>query len=191
MQNFFLLLCLLLPSWAMAQDHKATTRPHIQSTAGVSLSVGQAEPAWQWQWVNGLKVNNWFAGVGVGMDYYRFRTVPVFLSARRERLFNRSFFAFVDAGVAVPAVRKQEKNEWLLKDDFYMGFYSETGVGIKIPAGKKMSLLLSAGYSFRTLREEAEFPSASSYWPSPNTENVYRYKFHLLTLRAAISLGGQ
>lgn len=180
-------LLFLLPVLAFSQNEKAVTKPRFQSSAGISFLAGEFQPSYQWQLVNGFKLNNWFAGIGTGMDHYRYRTVPVFISVRREGLFKRSFFAFVDAGVAIPSVPDDKKQLFALKDKFSTGFYSETGIGYAVPSKGKFSLRFSAGYSFRTLNEVVEFPSFSSFWPSDNSVTEYKYKFHLITLRAAIS----
>ena len=185
-----LLLLILLPLFAIAQNKKSSAPMKFQTSIGAGLLVGHSESSVNWQLVNGFKINNWFGGIGAGVDYYRYRTVPLFLSARRERLFHSNFFAFADAGLAIPAVRDNQRKEFVVRDKYYPGFYSETGIGWAIPANKKLSVRVSLGYSFRTVREEAEFPSFRSWWPSPNTEIEYRYKFQLLTLKTTVSLGG-
>ncbi len=183
-QSFLLLL--LLPLLTFSQTKTTVAKPRFQSSAGISFLAGQWEPSYQWQLVSGFKINNWFAGIGGGTDHYRYRTVPLFVSVRREELFNRAFFAFADAGVSIPSVKDEEKQQNGIRDKFYTGFYSETGVGYAIPSKRKFSLRFSAGYSFRTLKEEIEFPSFWS-WPTENSVTEYKYKFHLITLKAVIA----
>ena len=185
-----LVLLLFLPSLAIAQKKQVTNKAKFQSSLGASILIGYSEPSWNLQLVNGIRINNWFAGIGAGIDNYRYRTVPLFLSARKEGLFKRKLFAYLDAGVSIPAVKDQDL-PFNQDDKFYAGFYSETGIGWKIPAGKKTSLRLSAGYSVRTFREKVHSPSFSSFWPDPGNVSENKYTFQLLTIRAAFSLGGQ
>lgn len=187
MRKHFFGLLLLLPVLVFSQSKPAKLKPQFQSSAGAGLLVGQFEPSYQWQLVNGFKLNNWFAGIGAGMDYYRYRTVPLFFSVRRDGLFKRSFFAFADAGVGIPSVTDAQKQQFSISDKFHTGFYSETGMGYTIPSKRKFSLRFSAGYSFRTLKEVAKF----SFGPADNPITEYKYKFHLITLKAAVAFNGR
>jgi hypothetical protein len=191
MYTRILLFSFLLPLIGFAQQKQVSARPKFQSSLGASLLIGESGPGGNFQLVNGFRINKWFAGLGVALDNYRFQTVPVFLSARREGIFGRKIFAYADAGISIPAVRDDQRNPFQQTDDFNAGFYSETGIGLKIPAGKKTSVRISAGYTFRTLSEKLSTPSVSSFWPDPGDEAEFRYKFQMLTLRLAVSLGAQ
>lgn len=184
-----LVLMLLVPFMASAQDEKAKTKPQFVTSGGIALLIGQSEPAPQWQVVNGLKFNNnWFVGAGAGMDYYRFRSVPIFLSVKKEGLFKKPLFAYVDGGVALPAATEAEKAQSSFFSKFYTGFYSELGLGWSIKATRKTSYLLSLGYSIRTMKDKATMPSFSSFWPSPDTEMTTNYTFHVINFRISMNL---
>ncbi len=191
MRKLFFRVFFLLPVVGFSQNKQVKLKPQFQTSAGISFLAGQFEPAYQWQLVNGFKINNWFAGIGAGVDHYRYRTVPVFISARRDKLFNRNFFAYADAGVMIPAVKDEEKVPFAMRDEFSTGFYSETGIGYAFSSKGKLSFRISTGYSFRTLKEEVEEFSPSSMWPSPNNISVYNYKFHLVNLRLAVGFGAK
>ena len=115
---------------------------------------GETGSAFQIQTVNGLKYKTWFAGIGTGLDYYRFRTIPLFLDFRKY-LFDKpgSPFIYADAGMHFAWVRDRDKN-WYGESGFSNGLYYDIGLGYKKSVGKAGALLLSVGYSVKEMREK-------------------------------------
>lgn len=190
MRKIFFVLFFLIATLAFSQNKFVKEKPRFQTSAGIGFLAGEWEPSYQLQLVSGLKMNNWFIGTGLGIDDYRFRTVPVFMEARRHGLFNTSLFAYADAGVTLPWNRELMNDEGVFSEQvkFYTGFYSETGIGYRLPSKKRLAIQFSAGYSFRTMKEKVITPMLwSSTWPTPNSEIMYHHRFHLVTARAAVS----
>jgi hypothetical protein len=190
MRNKFVVLFFLMPLLAFSQNKPVKEKPRFQTSAGIGFLAGEWEPSYQLQLTSGLKMNKWFVGSGAGVDDYRFRTVPVFITARRQGFFNTPLFAFADAGVALPWNRESTNGEGFFSEQvkFYTGFYSETGIGYQLPSKKRLAVQFSAGYSFRTIKEKVTIPMLwSGTWPTPNSEVIYRHRFHLVTARAAVS----
>lgn len=191
MSRWILLLFVLLPFAAFSQQKEKKARPSLQTTAGFAVAAGQTEPAWQGQLTAGFKMSNWLTAIGAGIDDYRFRSIPLFLRLQRNDLFRRSVFGYADAGVAFPWDRKLMNDEGVFADwqQFYTGFYSETGMGYRLETGGKLAVQFSAGYSFRTMKEKMVTPAWwSSIWPQPQNETIRRHRFHLLTFRMALCI---
>jgi hypothetical protein len=79
----------------------------------VGLLSGSSGEAFMLQTINGLKKDKWFAGAGTGLDFYRERTIPLFLAIRRD-LINRinTPFVYADAGINfswLNSFQKQQK----------------------------------------------------------------------------------
>ncbi len=57
------------------QFHSINSLGLINGNNGVSAAM---------QTVNGFTKGPWFAGIGLGLDYYQYRTVPVFADVRYD-----------------------------------------------------------------------------------------------------------
>ncbi|HRQ51574.1 MAG TPA: hypothetical protein PLR74_13600, partial [Agriterribacter sp.] len=62
------------------------------------------------QTVNGAGYGNWFAGIGAGIDFYRYRSVPLFLELRRSFDVKKGnqLFVYADGGYNLPWVKRKE-----------------------------------------------------------------------------------
>ena len=108
----------------------------------------------QLQTVQGIRYGKWFAGIGAGLDYYHMRTIPLFLDIRRE-FFNKKNapFLYADGGYNFAWARDRDKSEWS-NISFDGGLFYDVGLGYRIgTASKQNGFLISAGYSFKYLRE--------------------------------------
>jgi hypothetical protein len=123
----------------------------------VGLSIGQMGSYGEGQTVNGLSRGPWFVGLGAGLDYYRFRSVPIFLSANRDLLSDKrsSLFLILDGGVDLPWYNRKPLPYQNLTSSFSAGAYWKTGLGYRwrfSEAGRK-ALLFSATYGTSQLTE--------------------------------------
>jgi hypothetical protein len=152
----------------------------------VGLLEGSKGSAFQLQTVNGLKYKTWFAGIGAGLDYYTFRSVPIFLSLNKEFLLGRnSIYALLDAGYNIPWYEKEDgRGNNFVSSDFSGGFYWSGGVGYKISVNKKRdAVLFNLGYSFKEMKEAQEMPVFCISPPCLNKIDSYDYKFNRLSLK--------
>ncbi|MBS1606601.1 MAG: hypothetical protein JST42_28355 [Bacteroidetes bacterium] len=121
------------------------------------LSIGQMGSYGQVQTVNGLARGPWFVGLGAGLDYYRYRNVPLFLSATRDLLANRrsALFFILDGGVDLPWYKRTPLPYQNLTSSFRAGPFWATGLGYRwrfSDAGRR-ALLFSATYGAGKLTE--------------------------------------
>jgi hypothetical protein len=137
----------------LAQQKKSDNPWGFQSVLNVGLLEGQTGSAFQLQTINGAQYKSWFAGVGLGLDYYRFRTIPLFLDIRKEFGSGSSrVFLYADAGISFSWVTDQQKLGYT-DDHFSNGFYSDMGLGYKAIVGKRNAVLISVGYSHKKSTE--------------------------------------
>jgi hypothetical protein len=165
-----LLVMIFVPG--SAQQKSLTSPWRFQSIANVGLLEGQAGSAFQLQTINGAHYKSWFAGVGLGLDYYRFRTIPLFIDIRKE--FGRSnskFFLYADGGINFSWVTEAQKMGYWVNDQFHNGFYSDMGLGIKTTIAKKSALYISLGYSYKKLSET--YSTFYNYYPNYYTTDVF------------------
>jgi hypothetical protein len=148
-----LLLFTLTGSIATAQEKK-TALLKFHSINSIGLLEGGTGNALLLQTVNGVQYKSWFAGLGTGIDYYRFRGLPVFLDIRKYfGTAQNQFFVYGDLGMHAHWLTAQQKNtsfttDWNVKN----GWYTDAGLGYAVKLGSRQALLLSAGYSFKTMK---------------------------------------
>src|SRR3977135_1033301 len=108
---FFCTIMLLAIQFVTIGQQKLSFR----SLNFVGLLEGETGSAFQLQTINGLQRNGWFAGIGTGLDYYRYRSIPLFFSVSKKIGNKKSgFFISMDEGLNY-AWYKREKG-WA--DDF-------------------------------------------------------------------------
>lgn len=156
MKKSIILLLLCTPVLLIAQEQakkKNDCGCSFSSINQAGLLEGSAKSSFNLQTINGLQYKTWFAGIGVGLDKYRFRSVPVFFDLRKDlvKKWNTPFL-YGDIGVNFPWVQDAE-NRWWERSEFDRGLYYDAGVGYKLNLGKGRGLLFSGGFSMKRIRE--------------------------------------
>ena len=155
----------------------------FQSVFQAGMLEGATGLSWNIQTINGVHYKSWFAGLGVGLDHYSMRTIPLFIDVRKE-LFktSRTPFLYADGGIQFDWLKTKEKPGWG-SGDYNHGLYYDIGGGYKIGFGKRDALLVSAGYTLKKLREERTSLIQCVAPPcNPSTE-YYSYTFSRLTFK--------
>ncbi len=176
---FILPFLLLLLKDIAAQQH-AVTKFHSLNQVG--LLEGENTSSFHLQSVNGFQCKDWFAGIGAGLDYYRFRGIPLFLDLRkyigREK---NQFFLYADGGAHF-AWDKQDKqiNSTITHQP---GFYSNTGIGFKAELKNGMAVVLNAGFSYKRVNEIQEQTICPFIGPCYVQKDRYNYDFRRLIIQ--------
>ena len=180
-------ICIILCTAAelSAQQKTLPDRWQFHSVNNVGLLEGQTGSSFQLQTINGAQYRSWFAGIGLGLDFYRYRTIPLFLDVRRE--FGRStnkLIVYADIGINFCWLTDNEKTTYLANDKFNKGLYADFGLGYKIGLGKTNNLLLTIGYSLKKLKETYETPEY--YYPPNYPPDKEQINYHLNRLSIKI-----
>jgi hypothetical protein len=182
-------LCLLQATVAVAQQKNVKQKDlRFHSITQAGLLAGSSDGQLLLQTTIGLKYKTYFAGAGVGLDYYQVRSVPVFIDVRKY-IFDKpqSPFVYADAGVNFPWARQNEEN-WNIK--YKTGSYFDFGIGYHFPLKKSLALVVSGGYSQKTLsaKEYTMNWFLSSSWPPPGGYIInYDYTFRRFNIKAGLS----
>jgi hypothetical protein len=147
--------------------------------------------AFQLQTIHGLQVSKWYAGVGAGLDYYLYRSIPLFVSLNRDVLFNkRTFFIAGDIGTNLPWV-KNNVSAWRGQSvdvDFEGGLYWAGSVGYKaFLKNQRDAIVLSLGYSYKHLKSEEAVTEFCQQPPCLVNLNRFDYRLN----RVSIKVGWQ
>ncbi len=184
---FFLPIFICLSVISFSQDKGASYKFH--SINSVSLLNGENAVSAGLQSVNGIQKGNWFAGIGVGLDYYLYRTVPLFVDIRYEygRKKNK-FFAYADGGFnfewAKEAYNDSPGFVWdgpNSDGEFHNGAYADAGLGYLIGSRKgNGGLALSLGYSYKSLEKTVTYLDWRRQQPTTDT---YDYNLNRIVIK--------
>ena len=188
------LLCICISAYSNLLAQQSKTGKSCQCGFGTInqggvFVAGEMLPGGNFQSINGFRYKEWFGGVGVGVDFYRYRTIPVFIDIRRT-ILNKptSPFIYADFGVNYPWMRDSDKGSYI-SQDFRSGYYFDFGAGYRFNLGKKHNLLFSAGYTEKRTREDrGELDYASSTFPFPTKIDTYKYTMKRVILRVGWAL---
>jgi len=187
--SFFAIIisCITFPLSAQIKDkpvkNNGSCSCGFQSLLPGGLLEGASGPSWNLQTINGIYYKTWFAGIGIGLDYYTMRTIPLFLDVRKE-LFrkNRTPFLYADGGIHFDWLKTREKPGWG-SSEYNRGFYYDLGFGYKLGFANKDAIFVSAGYTMKSLREERMLAVQCIQFPCSPTKEYYSYKFSRLSLK--------
>jgi len=188
--NVFLLVLIFIAGNISAQQKNISTPFQFHSINNVGLLEGEAGSAFQLQTINGAQYKSWFAGIGVGLDYYRFRTIPLFIDLRKE--FGNGvnkFLVYSNAGTNFYWKRDKDPKQFYVDDAFKNGFYGEGGFGYKLSLNHRIFLFFSGGYSYKKLSETgAEYFYGPVTYPATGAllNDKINYNLNRLLLKVGI-----
>ena len=161
---------------------KSAGKMAFSSINQVGVLTGAAGESATIQTINGVQINKWFTGIGAGINYYGMRSIPVFADVRKT-FGNKpnSPFVYADAGVNFPwETSNQLQQKGYEKSDIIGPFY-DVGVGYKLSGKHNRAILISAGYSYKKMRNQSPMYSILP-WPRPVTPNYETYTNHFRTI---------
>jgi hypothetical protein len=180
---YIILLILLSCSIQLLKAQDAGKKFRFASNNTYGVLVGEAGNAFHVQSVNGLEHKSFFAGLGVGIDNYGLRSIPLFLDIRKNILDKPNTpFVYVDGGYHFPW-KKAEEGWYETKTSG--GLYYEAGLGYQLPI-KGAAILFSAGYSYKAYKEVFSYPTFCIDGNCPDYSNTYRYQLRRISIRAGV-----
>lgn len=185
MKIFFILL-IALTSVIQLEAQQTKSRFYLLTQLGYLNGDNSAN--WQGTISGGIRKNGWSLGLGAGIDYYKVRTVPVFLDIRKDIINSkRPLFIYLNMGANLAAPRSVEytnrMNGWWItpQSSFTNGVFGETGLGYTLYSKKKTAIFVSAGYSIKTVTEsytETIYRDFPPYGQGTITDRVLDYRFN-------------
>jgi hypothetical protein len=167
----------------------------FRSEEWAGFAHGELGAYGQAQTINGFYHRSWFLGIGTGLDYYRFRSVPLFLSVEKELTPGKNgLFISLDGGVNIPWYKRTALADEYLGigySKFRVAPYWSAAMGYRFrfsPHGRQ-ALLLSAGYSYKDLKEDQKGEIACGIvgpcWIDPNggTPTTFDYRNRRVSVR--------
>jgi len=179
-------MLMVLSLSSFAQQKRDACKFH--SINNLSFLNGDNEVSAGLQSVNGFQKGSWFGGIGVGLDYYIYRTVPLFGDLRYEFGKGKNkFFAYADGGVNFQWVEDYYYDGPIIFDGpligpgkFHNGIYTDAGLGYMINFKKSGGLVLTLGDSRKTLRKDVTY---TDWRTQQSTTDIYRYRFNRIAVK--------
>lgn len=185
MKKLFILSILFLSGVqeiSAQKKEKQSCNCGFQSTLNVGVMEGQTGGDFILQTVNGFQYKGWFAGIGTGIDYYRYRSIPLFLDIRKNILKkNHTPFIYADAGINFPWKKDDEMYFW--ESSLSSGFYYDAGIGMNFSIRKNHGFSFSAGYSYKFVKETATWPMQCLMPPCPQFKQTRSYDLNRLSMK--------
>ncbi len=186
-QKYFFLI-LFLSASIVSFSQKKETIYKFHSINSVSFLNGDNEVSVGLQSVNGFQKKNLFVGIGVGLDYYIHRSVPLFGDVRYEFGKGKNkFFAYADAGVNFQWVEDGYVDGPIFIWDgfnttrnFDNGIYTDAGFGYIVGMKKGGGLVLSLGHTHKSLKATETYQDwRTQEWLT----DIYRYKLNRIAVK--------
>lgn len=180
---FIILPGLFFVCSVLAQDVK----PRFSSINSVGFAAGQSQPSLIFQTINGIKFSNWFSGIGIGVDSYRYKTLPLFVDGRWYFGEKKEGFVYGDLGYNFPMKDKPGKEiSYYNSYHFTGGFYTDMGIGFQSRLYKKSSILFSVGYSYKELQTKIGTNICPFNGPCYVEYSKYEFNYGRIALKAGL-----
>ena len=145
--------------------------------------MGQSDPSLMAETVNGVRMGNWFAGIGTGYSSYRYRTIPVFADARYLFGKKQQFFVTGDIGYNLNVHATYEEDMFFAGVKYKCGIYCNAGFGYVLQPMKKHSFYFQLGYGKKQVSKVAnEFVWIDFPPYNRSSESYTTYKYDLKTV---------
>ncbi len=188
----YLLAAMLLIQFNLEAQTKNKIRFTNISQAG--FVAGCSTNALQLQTITGISYKTFSLGAGAGIDYYYFKTIPLFIDVRKNILEKKETpFVYFDLGTNLPWDRSKTESQWQ-KSTYGNGIFYDFGLGYKWTCKGSFALNFSFGYSQKQVKETQE----TSFWPwidfpviraGGENKNTYHfdYAFRRFSFKAGLS----
>lgn len=139
-----MVLFLMIPGYAQLD------KPGYSGSVSAGLLSGSREDRLFINALNGITVSDWFFGVGIGLDLYGMKSVPLFAGVRFYPGADKHFFAYGNLGYNF-GLKKEDVPMWMESAKATGGIYSSAGIGYQVPVSQRLSVIMDLGYSFKRM----------------------------------------
>lgn len=152
------------------------------------IAFGESEVNSVLQTINGIKFSNSFCGIGIGVDNYRYKTLPVFIAGRRYFDEGNKAFAYADLGYSFPLKNLPGKEVYYYNSfHFTGGIYMDAGIGYQLSLSKNSSFIFSMGYSYKKIHNNIGIDICPFNGPCYVDYNKYDLDFGRMVLKTGLA----
>ncbi len=138
--------------------------------------------------INGVKYGTWSAGIGLGIDWQKARSIPLFLDARKYfGLKKNSWFIYADVGKNVWWEKNTNGDFFTTVTPYKSTYFTEAGIGYLFQLYKK-TIFISGGYGYKNIQYSANYTNyLSGFYPA----DYYSYQMNTYINRLVFKIGIQ
>lgn len=172
------LLCISLGAAAQNDSTAANKKLRYYNTTAMGVIIGSNGSAYSISNTSSLGYNQWRAGIGIALDDYVQRSLPVYLQLQYQ-VKNSRFYLWGDGG---RNLRWKKSDIVAIKN----GWYAAGGVYFKAASLNKGGLFIAPAYSVKTYREENNntFPCLTR--PCPVNKETLAYTLRRVQVALAL-----
>lgn len=187
MKQLIIFLLLGFGYLAHAQSPKSTPKLSFRSINQIGFLSGQAGTEPLAQTINGVQYKTFSTGIGIGLDYYKERSIPLFLDIRKH-VFHKpqTPFVYLDGGYHFPWTHDKAE-EWI-RTTVKGGLYYDVGIGYRFPTFKTGAIHVSLGYSAKNMSETINHNPWRSSWPLPEDYQQFDYTLRRYSFKMGLTL---
>lgn len=151
----------------------------------VGILEGQSATSFQLQSINGVRYKTLFTGIGIGLDYYYLRSIPLFISVTKFLSSEKKPLYFSgDVGINFPWEKNYVFNS-SQRDHASPSLYWAAGIGYAFRFSKMSNrLLLNLGYSYKHMIQKERQVAPCLIPPCPEYIERYDYRLKRISLKA-------
>ena len=156
-KNIQMKLLLVMTSFFIIMQstaQKLNTKNSSYLILQIALLNGDNKAGGQLQVVGGYTVKKWGMGTGVALDYYKFRSIPVFADIRRN--FGGGThrpFVYTNFGYNIAWTLENQRYYQTEYQKSSNGWYADAGVGYELFNTRNKGFCFSAGFTAKTLSQ--------------------------------------
>jgi len=164
-------------------------KSRVQYNGSVAAGIlrGARGYSYEVEAINGIRYKGFYAGIGVAIDKYYAKSVPLFGALRFDILDKKKTpFIYLNIGSNLPLDRKEfsmTSTDYWYSFETGNGLYFDGGLGYSIPLKGQLKFLTSFGIS---LKDRTENKKWGGYGMDPYAE-AYHYQFRRYILKAGLS----
>lgn len=157
----------------------------FQSINQFAMVGGENQINSSFQTINGITFSDWFSGIGIGIDNYRYKTLPLFVEGKWFFENDKRGFIYGDMGYNFPMKNKPGKEvDYYNTYNFTGGVYTDIGIGFRVHLYKKSSLQFSLGYSYKKMSTNIGVNICPFAGPCYVDYSKYDFSFNRIVLKA-------
>ncbi len=180
----FILLFIGLNGFAQSKKN------NIKSINTTGLSHGDAGNYLNIKSVNGITKKGWFAGVGLGIDFYKFNSIVVTADCRKYLFKNNNFGINGAAGYNFPFANKNKAGivtiDSYYSEQFRGGLYSTAGLFYEFKLFKKIKGIINPDFNIRRLSIVSKDVMPCLVAPCPETITTYSYNLQTFSIKTGV-----
>ena len=187
MKKFLLIISTILFSYTCVHSQDVKPRFKSMNTAGIAL--GESHPKMLFQTVNGLKYKDWFAGVGIGLDEYEIKSLPLFADLRMNFGKEKKGFIYGDIGYNFFLEDKSKEHDFSGSESSYKGgVYTDIGIGVRASLIKNVKMVFSIGHSYKTIKNTQVRTICGIIPPCYDETSKFTHNYGRLNLNVGVEL---